>query len=95
MKSIILVPKVTQISFTYVPVISAAFFALSLLTLSSCSSVSEQSSQPAASPPVQRKPAATTVSPAEIQMEGGIVGTGNEEECKNSDNKLNCNDNIK
>ena len=27
-------------------------------------------------------------------MEGGIVGTGNEDDCKNSENKEACNDNV-
>ena len=90
MKSIIIKPTFIQIAF-----ISVIFFTLMLFALSSCSSVSEQSSQPVASPAVKRQPASAPVSPVEVQMEGGIVGTGNEEECKNSDNKLNCNDNVK
>lgn len=33
--------------------------------------------------------------PHKIMHEGGIVGTGNEDECKHSENKDKCNDNVK
>jgi len=66
---------------------------LTLLTITSRSSMTEQRESPAAKPaPATSAPASA---PAEIQMEGGIVGTGNEDDCKNSSNKNNCNDNVK
>ncbi len=72
-----------------------------LVALSSCSSVSQQSTEPAAMPATTDKPhplskpaTAPVAAPAETQMEGGIVGTGNENECAGSNNK-NCNDNVK
>lgn len=72
-----------------------------LVALSSCSSVSQQGAEPADMPastdkprPLSKPAAAPVAAPAETQMEGGIVGTGNENECAGSDNK-NCNDNVK
>ena len=68
-----------------------------LFSFASCSSVSEQQAAPIAAPAAKSKakPAsAPAASPAETQMEGGIVGTGNEDDCKDSNNK-NCNDNVK
>jgi hypothetical protein len=72
-------------------VITLSFTLLAILALASCASVNEPSSKPE----TRTRPSAAPAAPAEIQMEGGIVGTGNENECKNSDNKITCNDNVK
>ena len=64
---------------------------LTLFAITSCSSMTEQRETPAAKPATS----APASAPLEIQMEGGIVGTGNEDDCKNSTNKINCNDNVK
>ena len=65
-----------------------------VLTFTSCSSVSQPGSAPVTQPAAKPTRPATVKVPADTEMEGGIVGTGNEQDCKDSDNP-GCNDNVK
>ena len=69
---------------------------VSIGLLTSCSTMheiqTEAKDQPAAIPPNQP---VSTPSHQDTQHEGGIVGTGNEADCKHRSNKDACNDNVK
>ncbi len=53
------------------------------------------STEPGSDAPFKAQRPAAIPAHQDTGMEGGIVGTGNEDDCKNSENKEACNDNVK
>ncbi len=79
-------------------IVALLLLSTSVIVTTSCSSTAtsplESSSEQQPAAVMSPKPAAAPMNKA-TGMEGGIVGTGNEDDCKNSENKEACNDNVK
>jgi len=60
---------------------------LLLFSLSHCASYTPEADQDGATPAAQPAPV--------IQHEGGIVGTGNDYQCRDKNEAIRCNENVK